>query len=128
MPNPPDDEFSVQAGTPEVVVNEDKDGLTTTLSVTKGQVEFAAKGPVVTPTGCANRCKTRVWTAPTNAGSFTEVTDQELTAAATNSDQVLYSLTLKKGSKIRYEGFVDVTLTSSADAKVKRSQTTQKPA
>ena len=82
---------------------------------------------MIQPTGCANRCLARVWTDTANGGSFAEVTNQELTAAAASPDQVVYSLTLKKGSKIRYEGFVDVTLTSSADAKVKRSQTTQKP-
>jgi len=128
MPNPPDDDLSVQAETIKDVVNKDEDGLTTTLRVVSGQVEFAAKGPLVQPTGCANRCKTRVWTAPTNADSFTDVSDQELTAAAASPDQVVYSLTLKRGSKIRYEGFVDVTLISSADAKVKRSQTTEQPA
>ena len=59
-PDPPDDDIPVQVGVASDVVNDDQDGLTTVLSVSGGQVEFAAKGSLVTPMGCANRCRIRV--------------------------------------------------------------------
>ena len=128
-PDPPNDDIPVQVGVASDVANDDQDGLTTVLSVSGGQVEFAAKGSLVTPMGCANRCRIRVWTDTANANTFTPVSDQELTAAAATTDQVDYTRTLPQGSKIRYEGFLDVTITPMSDkAKVHRRRTKVKPA
>jgi|SwirhisoilCB1_FD_contig_31_1108064_length_998_multi_7_in_0_out_0_1 hypothetical protein len=129
--DPQDDNLTVQAGGTLKVANDKKDkfALTTTLTVVEGEVAFAAKGPIVTPTGCGNRCMIRVWTDTASAGSFTPVSDQDLTAAAAAGNEVDYARTLKKGDKIRYEGDLDVTLSSaSGDAKVRRHRTKDKPA
>jgi len=135
MPNntsdPPNDDFPVQAGSKKKVSNEHKDkfALTTTLTVVEGDVEFAGKGPLITPSGCGNRCRVRVWTDTSGSGTFTEVSDQELTAASGTSSEVDYARTLPQGSKVRYEGDLDVTLASaSGNAKVRRSRTKDQPA
>jgi|SRR5689334_20786969 hypothetical protein len=129
--DPQDDNFPVQAGGTANVANgkDEKFAFTTTLTVTEGEVEFAAKGPLITPTGCANRCKVRVWTDTSNAGTFSDVSDQTLTAASGTSSEVNYTRTLKAGDKIRYESDLDVTVSStSGEAKVRRHRTKVKPA
>jgi hypothetical protein len=129
--DPQDDDISVQSGSTKKVANggNDKFALTTTLTVVEGDVQVAAKGSLVTPMGCANRCKVRIWTDTSGAGTFTAVSDQDLTAASGSSNVVDYSQSLPQGSKIRYEGDLDVTLASTAgNAKVRRHRTKVKPA
>ena len=101
---------------------------TTTLTVDQGQVDISAKGPLITPTGCGNRCRVRVWTAPSGTNSFTPVDETVLTAAGATTNDVNYSQTLSTGDKIRYEGGVDVILTPvGGTGKVHRQKSTKQP-
>ena len=129
--DPQDDDFPVPSGGAKKVENSanDKFKLTTTLTVVEGEDQVAAKGPILTPTGCGNRCRVRVWTDTSDAGTFTVVSDKELTAASGSPNEVDYTRTLLKGDKIRYESDLDVTLSStSGSAKVRRHRTKVKPA
>jgi len=126
-----DDDVTVPAGNQKDISLKGKDvrwKWTTTLRVDQGQVDISAKGPLITPTGCGNRCKVRVWTDPSGTGTFTEVSDPELTAAGMSPNDVNYSQTLTTGGRIRYEGGVDVILTSAGGTgKVHRHKTTVQP-
>ena len=139
--DPQDNNYSIQQGGKKKVKSDEKDKfeLTTALTVEQGEVEFLAKGPLVTdpitvtdpvirPNGCGNRCRVRVWTKTNSAGTITIVSDQDLTAAGATSNEVNYSRTLSQGSVIRFEGNLDVTLTSmSGDATVRRQRTRKQP-